>query len=464
MRKVLIANRGEIAVRVIRACRELGLATVAVYSEADEEALHVRRADEAVCIGKPPAHASYLNVAALLEAARRTGADAIHPGYGFLSESARFAAACRLEGIAFVGPSAEAIEQMGDKSVARRLARAAGVPTVPGADGPADHTVTPAAAAELGYPVLVKAAAGGGGRGIHLARSDEELAEAVRSAGREAQAAFGDNTLYLEKLLEGARHVEVQVLGDQHGHVIHLYDRDCSLQRRRQKLIEEGPSPALEPHRRQAIAEAAVGLAASVGYAGAGTVEFLVDRGGAFHFIEMNARLQVEHAVTEAITGVDLVREQLLIAAGEPLGMRQEDVPLFGSAIEFRINAEDPDNGFMPSPGRITAVELPGGPGVRVDTAVYAGSEVAPFYDSLVAKLIVWAPDRGQAIRRGRRALQELQIEGVKTTTPLHLRLLDDDRVRRGDVHTAYLEELLDATGPALGRPTAAGGVRARRI
>jgi acetyl-CoA carboxylase biotin carboxylase subunit len=464
MRKVLIANRGEIAVRVIRACRELGLATVAVYSEADEEALHVRRADEAVCIGKPPAHASYLNVAALLEAARRTGADAIHPGYGFLSESARFAAACRLEGIAFVGPSAEAIEQMGDKSVARRLARAAGVPTVPGADGPADHTVTPAAAAELGYPVLVKAAAGGGGRGIHLARSDEELAEAVRRAGREAQAAFGDNTLYLEKLLEGARHVEVQVLGDQHGHVIHLYDRDCSLQRRRQKLIEEGPSPALEPHRRQAIAEAAVGLAASVGYAGAGTVEFLVDRGGAFHFIEMNARLQVEHAVTEAITGVDLVREQLLIAAGEPLGMRQEDVPLFGSAIEFRINAEDPDNGFMPSPGRITAVELPGGPGVRVDTAVYAGSEVAPFYDSLVAKLIVWAPDRDQAIRRGRRALQELQIEGVKTTTPLHLRLLDDDRVRRGDVHTAYLEELLDATEPPLGRPTAAGGVRARRI
>jgi acetyl-CoA carboxylase biotin carboxylase subunit len=456
MNKVLIANRGEIAVRIIRACRELGLSTVAVYSEADEHAMHVRQADDAVCIGKPPAHASYLNVAALLEAAARTGADAIHPGYGFLSESARFARACRLEGIAFVGPSAEAIEQMGDKSVARRLARAAGVPTVPGADGVAESGVTSAAARALGYPVLVKAAAGGGGRGIHVAGSDEELAEAVRMAGREAQAAFGDKTLYLEKLLEGARHVEVQVLGDQHGHVIHLYDRECSLQRRRQKLIEEGPSPALERDRRQAIADAAVGLAASVGYAGAGTVEFLVDRAGAFHFIEMNARLQVEHAVTEAITGVDLVREQLLVAAGEALAMRQEDVPLFGSAIEFRINAEDPDNGFMPCPGRITAVELPGGPGVRVDTAVYAGAEVAPFYDSLVAKLIVWAPDRDQAIARGRRALQELRLEGIKTTTPLHLRLLEDDRVRRGDVHTGYLEELLDSTGPGLaGRPTA---------
>jgi acetyl-CoA carboxylase biotin carboxylase subunit len=278
-------------------------------------------------------------------------------------------------------------------------------------------------------------------------------------AGREAQAAFGDNALYLEKLLEGARHVEVQVLGDQHGNVIHLYDRECSLQRRRQKLIEEGPSPALERHQRQAIADAAVGLAASVGYAGAGTVEFLVEPTGAFHFIEMNTRLQVEHAVTEAITGLDLVRAQLLIAAGETLGMRQEDVPLRGSAIEFRINAEDPDNGFMPSPGRITAVDLPGGPGVRVDTAVYAGSDVVPFYDSLVAKLIVWAPDREQAIRRGRRALEELRLEGVKTTTSLHLRLLDDDRVRRGDIHTGYLEEFLDLHGDRLvpGAPSASG-------
>ncbi|MDX6717109.1 MAG: acetyl-CoA carboxylase, biotin carboxylase subunit [Baekduia sp.] len=461
MRKVLIANRGEIAVRIIRSCRELGLATVAVYSEADADALHVRRADEAVAIGKPPAHASYLNVAALLEAATRTGADAVHPGYGFLSESARFAEACRRQGLTFVGPSAQALEQMGDKSVARGLARAAGVPTVPGADHVTDARSASAAAAKLGYPVLVKAAAGGGGRGIHVARSDAELAEALRMAEREARAAFGDKALYLEKLLEGARHVEVQVLGDHHGNVVHLYDRDCSLQRRRQKLIEEGPSPALSPGQRQAMAAAAVGLAASVGYAGAGTVEFLVDRAGGFHFIEMNTRLQVEHAVTEAITGLDLVRAQLLIAAGEPLGMRQEDVPLSGNAIEFRINAEDPDNGFMPCPGRITAVELPGGPGVRVDTAVYAGSDVVPFYDSLVAKVIVWAPDREQAIRRGRRALQELRLEGVKTTTPLHLRLLDDERVRRGEVHTGYLEELLDRgeTAPA-GRPPSEAAVR----
>jgi acetyl-CoA carboxylase biotin carboxylase subunit len=447
---VLIANRGEIAVRIIRTCRELGLPTVAVYSEADADALHVRLADEAVCIGKPPARSSYLNVDALLEAARRTGADAIHPGYGFLAENARFAEACALERITFVGPSARAIEQMGDKSVARGLARAAGVPTVPGTDGVTDPGAALAAAEDVGYPVLVKAAAGGGGRGIRMACSDAELLEAMRMAEREADAAFGDKALYLEKLLLGARHVEVQVLGDRHGNVIHLHERECSLQRRRQKLVEEGPSPALDRRQREAITEAAVRLAASVGYAGAGTVEFLIDRTGAFHFIEMNTRLQVEHAVTEAITGIDLVREQLLIAAGEALRMRQEDVPLYGHAIEFRINAEDPDNGFMPSPGRIAAVELPGGPGVRVDTAVHAGSSVAPFYDSLIAKLIVWAPDREQAILRGRRALQELRLEGVKTTTPLHLRLLDDDRVCRGDVHTGYLEELLDPEGANL--------------
>jgi acetyl-CoA carboxylase, biotin carboxylase subunit len=443
MRKVLIANRGEIALRIIRTCRELGLPTVAVYSEADADALHVRRADEAVCIGKPPAHASYLNVAALLEAARRTGADAIHPGYGFLAENAQFAAACALEGIAFVGPSADAIERMGDKAVARGLARAAGVPTVPGTDLVTGPGAALAAAEDVGYPVMIKAAAGGGGRGIRVARSDEELAHALRTAEREAHAAFGDRALYLEKLLQGARHVEVQVLGDQHGNVIHLYERECSLQRRRQKLVEEAPSPALDRHQRAEITEAAVRLAASVGYAGAGTVEFLVDGTGEFHFIEMNTRLQVEHAVTEAVTGLDLVREQLLVAAGEALTMRQEDVSLSGSAIEFRINAEDPDNDFMPCPGRITAVELPGGPGVRVDTAVYGGSTVEPFYDSLVAKLIVWAPDRERAIERGRRALEELRLEGVSTTIPLHLRLLDDDGVRRGDFHTAYVEELL---------------------
>ena len=446
MRKVLIANRGEIALRILRTCHELGLPTVAVYSEADADALHVRRADEAVCIGKPPAHASYLNIAALLDAARRTGADAIHPGYGFLAENARFAEACALERITFVGPSAEAIERMGDKAVARGLARAAGVPTVPGTDLVTGPGAASAAAEEVGYPVMIKAAAGGGGRGIRVARDDAELTEALRMAEREAHAAFGDKALYLEKLLQGARHVEVQVLGDQHGNVIHLYERECSLQRRRQKLVEEAPSPALDRHQRQEITDAAVRLAASVGYAGAGTVEFLVEPTGEFHFIEMNTRLQVEHAVTEAVTGLDLVREQLLVAAGETLALRQEDVPLAGSSIEFRINAEDPDNDFMPCPGRITAVELPGGPGVRVDTAVYAGSSVQPFYDSLIAKLIVWAPDREQAIERGRRALEELRLEGIATTIPLHLRLLDDDGVRRGDVHTAYVEELLSTS------------------
>jgi acetyl-CoA carboxylase biotin carboxylase subunit len=445
MRKVLIANRGEIAVRIIRACRELCLSTVAVYSEADEDALHVRQADEAVCIGKPAARSSYLNIDALLGAARRTGVDAIHPGYGFLAESARFAEACRRARITFVGPSPDAIAQMGDKAIARGLARAAGLPTVPGTDGMTDPRAVLKAAAEVGYPVLIKAAAGGGGRGIRMARTDAELTEAVPMAEREAEMAFGDKAVYLEKLLQGARHVEVQVLGDQHGNVIHLYERECSLQRRRQKLVEEAPSPALDHRQREAIAEAAVRLAATVRYAGAGTVEFLVDQAGGFHFIEMNTRLQVEHAVTEAITGIDVVREQLLIAGGEALGMRQEDVPLCGSSIEFRINAEDPENAFMPCPGRITTVELPGGPGVRVDTAVYADSSVVPFYDSLIAKLVVWAPDREQALLRGRRALGELRLEGVKTTIPLHLRLLDDDRVRRGDVHTGYLEELLDS-------------------
>jgi acetyl-CoA carboxylase biotin carboxylase subunit len=443
MEKVLIANRGEIAVRVIRACRELGLSTVAVYSEADESALHVRRADEAVCIGKPAARHSYLNIEALLEAARQTGADAVHPGYGFLSENEDFAAACESAAIAFVGPSADAIRQMGDKAVARRIASEADVPIVPGSDGAGDIAHALSLADEVGYPLMIKAAAGGGGRGIRVVRTADELAEAVKVAAREAEAAFGDGALYVEKLLERARHVEVQVVGDHHGNVVHLYERECSLQRRRQKLVEEAPSPALHPETRAAICAAAVRLAEHVGYASAGTVEFLVDRDENFYFMEMNTRLQVEHGVTEMVTGVDLVREQLLVAAGERLSLSQDDVELDGSSIEFRINAEDPDQGFMPSPGTISRVELPGGPGVRVDTAIYAGYTVVPFYDSLIGKLMVWGATRDQAISRGRRALEELHIEGIKTTTPLHLRLLEDENVRSGEFHTEYLEEVL---------------------
>jgi acetyl-CoA carboxylase, biotin carboxylase subunit len=440
MNKVLVANRSEIARRVIRACRELDYATVAVYSDADRDALHVREADEAVGIGKPKARESYLNVERLIEAARETGADAIHPGYGFLSESARFAEACAEAGITFVGPPAGAIAAMGDKAAARLLAGKAGVPVVPGGEASANGERV---AEEIGYPLLVKAAAGGGGRGIRTVRDGDELQGALAVAAREAEAAFGDRSLYIEKLVEDARHVEVQVLGGSDGQVLHLFERECSLQRRRQKLVEEAPSPGLSARTREEMTAAAVRLAAAVGYTSAGTVEFLVDRDERFYFIEMNTRLQVEHGVTEMVTGVDLVREQLLAAAGEPLELSQDDVRIDGSAIEFRINAEDPERDFHPSPGRIEVAELPGGPGVRVDTAIYAGYSVVPFYDSLIAKLMVWAPTREQALRRGRRALGELRIEGIATTAPLHLRLVDDDRVRAGDVHTGYLEELL---------------------
>ncbi|MEZ5098799.1 MAG: acetyl-CoA carboxylase biotin carboxylase subunit [Thermoleophilia bacterium] len=442
MRKVLVANRGEIAVRVIRACRELGLASVAVHSTADAEALHVRLADEAVEIGKPRPRDSYLNVDALLEACRATGADAVHPGYGFLAENAAFARALRDAGITFVGPSPEVIDRMGDKAAARRIAREAQVPTVPGVDGIADADDAVRAAAEIGYPVMVKAAAGGGGRGIRIAASEEELRQAVGQAAAEAESAFGDGSLYLEKLLVGARHVEVQVLGDGHD-AIHVFERECSLQRRRQKILEESPSTALDDATRRELCESAARLARSVGYAGAGTLEYLLDASGDFYFIEMNTRIQVEHPVSEMVTGIDLVKEQLRIAAGGRLVHRQEDVVQRGHAIEFRINAEDPDNGFMPSPGTIERLELPGGPGVRVDSAAYAGWTIPPFYDSLVGKLIVWGEDRTEAIARGRRALSELRVDGVSTTTALHLRLLDDPDVQAGAVDVAWLERWL---------------------
>jgi acetyl-CoA carboxylase biotin carboxylase subunit len=441
--KVLVANRGEIALRVVRACQELGVAAVAVYSDADESALHVRHADEAVRIGPPPAGKSYLNVEALIDAAKETGAEAVHPGYGFLAENAAFAAACREAGLTFVGPSAEVIEKLGNKSAARRLAREAKVPVVPGSDDASSADEAAQTAGGIGYPIMVKAAAGGGGRGIRVAEDEDELRKAVQVARREAEAAFGDGTLYLEKLLVAPRHVEVQVMGDHEGNVIHLYERECSMQRRRQKVLEEAPSPGISPGVREKMTEAAVRLAREAGYANAGTVEFLVED-EEFYFIEMNTRIQVEHPVTEMLTGVDLVKEQIRISAGDPLSLEQEDVAMIGHAIEFRINAEDPDQDFMPSPGEISWLEVPGGPGVRVDSAIYQGYQIPPFYDSMVGKLIVWALTREEAISRARRALREYRLEGVKTTIPLHLRLLKGEAFRSGEYHTGYLEELLN--------------------
>ena len=431
--KVLVANRGEIALRVVRACRELGVAAVAVYSDADE----------AVRIGPPPAGKSYLDVEALIDAAKETGAEAVHPGYGFLAENAAFAAACREAGLTFVGPSAEVIEKLGNKSAARRLAREAKVPVVPGSDDASSADEAAQTAGGIGYPIMVKAAAGGGGRGIRVAEDEDELRKAVQVARREAEAAFGDGTLYLEKLLVAPRHVEVQVMGDHEGNVIHLYERECSMQRRRQKVLEEAPSPGISPGVREKMAEAAVRLAREAGYANAGTVEFLVED-EEFYFIEMNTRIQVEHPVTEMLTGVDLVKEQIRISAGDPVSLEQEDVPMVGHAMEFRINAEDPDQDFMPSPGEISWLEVPGGPGVRVDSAIYQGYQIPPFYDSMVGKLIVWALTREEAISRAIRALREYRLEGIKTTIPLHLRLLKGEAFRSGEYHTGYLEELLN--------------------
>jgi acetyl-CoA carboxylase, biotin carboxylase subunit len=444
MNKVLVANRGEIALRVIRACRELGLETVGVFTEPDEAAMHIRKADEAVLIGPRRA---YLDVHAVIAAARATGADAVHPGYGFLAENAEFAAACRRAGLTFVGPSAEVIAVMGDKARARALAREAGVPTIPGSDGTTDPAEALDVAAAIGYPVMVKAAAGGGGRGIRVARDAAELTQVAKAAEQEAEAAFGDGRLYIERLIAPARHVEVQVVGDAHGNVVHLWERECSLQRRRQKVVEEAPSPALDPGRRAALADAGVRLARHVGYVNAGTLEFLVGPDGDFFFIEMNTRIQVEHPVTEMVTGIDLVKEQLRVAAGSPLSFRQEDVEIRGTSIEFRINAEDAEHDFRPSPGLLTAVELPGGPGVRTDTAIYGGYTVTPFYDSLIGKLVVWGRDREEAIERGRRALAELVIDGIATTTSFHLRLLDDEGFRLADFDTDYLARLPRGSG-----------------
>ncbi|MBD9419791.1 acetyl-CoA carboxylase biotin carboxylase subunit [Achromobacter sp. ACM04] len=441
--KVLVANRGEIALRIIRAARELGMRTVAVYSEADRDALATRMADEAVLIGPSHATRSYLNTEALLEAARSTGAQAVHPGYGFLSENAAFAQAVSDAGLIFVGPDAATIRTMGDKAAARACAQAAGVPTVPGSEGvlsSLDEALTHAAI--IGYPLMIKAAAGGGGRGIRVVRDEAELRAQMPQAQAEAQAAFGEAGVYLERYLPRARHIEVQVLGDG-SNAVHLYERECSLQRRRQKVLEEAPSPALNPATRQKLCESAAQLARSVGYRGAGTLEYLYDdsRGaGEFYFIEMNTRIQVEHPITEAITGVDLLREMLRIADGEPLRLRQQDIAIRGAAIECRINAEDPKRNFAPSPGRVEHVRWPGGPGVRVDSMLYPGCSVPPYYDSLLAKLIVWDESRTAALARMARALDEVELTGVHSTLALHRELLEDADVLAGRYHTNYLE------------------------
>ena len=444
-KKILVANRGEIALRIISACRELNIRTVAIYSEADRDALHVRYADDDVCVGPSPAAASYLNISAIVSAAEITEADAIHPGYGFLSENAYFAEILHDCHIAFIGPSPDAIRRMGDKALARSTAAAAGVPTVPGSPGPV-ATVEEALgfARTAGYPVILKASAGGGGRGMRIARDEKELSAAYETARAEAEKAFGNAEVYLEKYLENPRHIEFQVFGDSHGTIVQMGERECSIQRRHQKLIEEAPSVALDPSLRTRMGQAAVTVARAVGYTNAGTVEFLVDPEGRFYFMEMNTRLQVEHPVTEEVTAVDMVKEQIAVAAGEPLSFEGNRHPR-GHAIEFRINAEDPVT-FQPSPGRITTFHPPGGLGVRVDTAAHQGYTIPPFYDSLIAKLIVSGGDRSEAIARGRRALDLFVIEGIKTTIPMHRRILEEPDFVGGRLSTGFLERFAAAS------------------
>src|ERR687884_1587722 len=439
-RKVLIANRGEIALRVIRACRELGIETVAVYSEADRESLHVRFADDDVCIGPPPARDSYLKIPRIIAAAEITGADAIPPGYGFLAENAEFAETCAASNITFIGPTAEQIRIMGDKAAARRAVSAVGVPIVPGTPGPiedVDEALT--LAEEIGFPVIIKAAAGGGGKGMRVANDSDDFARAFQLARSEALSAFGNGDVYVEKYLARPRHVEFQILGDRHGNIIHLGERDCSVQRRHQKLVEEAPCPVMTPELRQRMGDAAVRGAKAIDYVGAGTIEMLLDEDGSFYFMEMNTRIQVEHPVTEMLTGIDLVKEQIRVAAGEPLSVRELPM-LRGHVIEVRVNAEDPARNFQPSPGRITTFHPPGGPGVRLDTHVYAGYTVPPYYDSLLAKLIVQGRDREEAIARLRIALESFIIEGVTTTIPFLGRVMENARFVAGQVDTKFLE------------------------
>lgn len=443
-KKVLIANRGEIALRIIRACKEMDIQTVAVYSEADRESLHVKFADEAYCIGPVASIRSYLNKANIISAAEVTGADAIHPGFGFLSENAEFAEICESCGIKFIGPSTYALENMGAKAVARETMIKAGVPVVPGTESVIkDYDEAIKIAKEIGYPVIIKASAGGGGKGMRIAQSKSEMIKAIQTAQAEAEAAFGNAEVYVEKYVEEPRHIEFQILADNYGNTVYLGERDCSIQRRHQKLLEESPSPALTPELRAIMGAEAVKAAKAVNYSNAGTVEFLLDKHNNFYFIEMNTRIQVEHPVTEMVTGIDLIKEQIRIAAGEELGYTQDEVILRGHAIECRINAEDPNRKFMPSPGTITEYHVPGGIGVRVDSHVYQGYTISPYYDSMIAKLIVWGQDRDEAIRRMRRALQEYVIEGIKTTIPFQLRILDNAFFQRGDFYTNFIQRRL---------------------
>jgi acetyl-CoA carboxylase biotin carboxylase subunit len=440
-KKILIANRGEIALRVIRACRELGVSTVAVYSEADRESLHVRFADDDVCIGPPPSRLSYLNIPAIIAAAEITGADAIHPGYGFLAENAEFAETCTASGVTFIGPTAEQIRLMGDKAAARKLAQELKIPVVPGSAGVIEEAVdAQAIAEEIGYPVIIKATAGGGGKGMRIARDAESFAQAFQLARNEALAAFGSALVYVEKYLDRPRHVEIQVMGDQHGRVMHLGERDCSVQRRHQKLIEESPSPAVTAALREQMGDAAVRAAAKIGYVGAGTIEFLLDETGHFYFMEMNTRIQVEHPVTEMVTNFDLVKQQIRVAAGEPLEFTLKGGKVRGHAIECRVNAEDPARNFQPSPGTITVYHPPGGPGVRVDTHIYAGYTVPPYYDSLLAKVIVHGGTRTEALARMHQALDSFIVEGVTTTIPFLRRVIQHPDFVKGKVDTKFLE------------------------
>ncbi|MEO5800721.1 MAG: acetyl-CoA carboxylase biotin carboxylase subunit [Gemmatimonadales bacterium] len=457
-RKVMIANRGEIALRVIRACHELGVKTVAVYSEADRESLHVRFADDDVCIGPPQGRLSYLRIPNLIAAAEVTGADAIHPGYGFLAENAEFADTCKASNIVFIGPTGDQIRSMGDKASARRLAKEAGVPTVPGSPGVMkDAEEALVVAEEIGFPVIIKATAGGGGKGMRIANDAEQFAQLFSLAQNEALSAFGNGDVYVEKFLARPRHVEIQVMGDLHGRVIHLGERDCSVQRRHQKLIEEAPSPALTAELRAEMGHAAVSLASAIGYSGAGTIEFLLDEDGSFYFMEMNTRIQVEHPVTEMVTGQDLVKEQIRVASGAPLSFGE--TPMSGHAIEVRINAEDPYRNFQPCPGLITAYHPPGGPGIRVDTHVYAGYTVPPYYDSLLAKLIAHGRDRAEALARLAQALDSFILEGVTTTIPFLARVIRHPDFVAGNVDTKFLEreshllkpEVFDAARPERG-------------
>jgi acetyl-CoA carboxylase, biotin carboxylase subunit len=442
--KILIANRGEIALRIIRACRELGVQTAVVYSTADKDAAYLKLADQAICIGDAPPAESYLNIPRIISAAEIADVQAIHPGYGFLAENSHFAEICRSCNIEFIGPPVSAMAAVGDKVECKKLAKKAKVPTVPGSDGAVeDEKVALKIAHEIGYPVIIKAAAGGGGRGMRVAHNDVSLRASLKQAQAEAENAFKDATVYIEKYVEYGRHVEVQVLADNHGNAVHLWERDCSMQRRHQKLVEESPSPVLSQKVREELCASAVRLVKAAGYTNAGTVEFLVDKQQNYYILEVNARVQVEHPVTELVTGIDIIKEQLRIASGEPLSFKQKEVPQLGHAIECRINAEDPARNFAPSPGTITELRVPGGPGVRLDSHAYAGYRIPPNYDSMIGKLLVHRPTRAEAIATMRRALSEFHIAPIKTTIPLHLQIMDNDHFRSGDVDTGFVERVM---------------------